>query len=284
MPRDPYLDQPQRAEASDAAVVADLSAQALGVIGEEGRARIVVVPAGASADVVSLEEHALTPWRAKGTASPKSVESFIDYVRRHLKETTTIWVEPLDGKVVAVLNDHAPVQSEEWGDLRAVLHLPVTPEWEHWMSRDGRRGSQQEFAEHLEEGLDEIRVPDAATLLEVAQSIHATVNAEFRSAARLDNGAIAVQWVEDVNARGGAAGDVEIPQEMILGIAPFYGEQPYELTARIRYRIEGGGLKIGYKLERPDAVIRDCLIQIRDRIAKEFPDQVFIGAAPTGHR
>ena len=269
---------------TDAAVVADLAAQALGVVAEEGYAKVVVVPSGAAAEVIDLSEFHQVPWRAKGTAYPKSVDAFVAYVRRHMAATTTIWVEPLDGKVVAVLNDHGPERAEEWGDHRAVLDLPVTPEWEHWRKRDGVLGSQLDFAEHLEQGLLEIREPDGATLLEIAQSIHGTVTATFRSASRLDNGAIAAQWVEDGDARGGSATAVEIPQRMTLGIAPFYGEQPYEITARIRYRIGGGELRIGYQLDRPDAIVRDCLVGIRDRIDKEFEGHVFMGSPPTGHR
>jgi uncharacterized protein YfdQ (DUF2303 family) len=266
------------------AVVADLAAQALGVVAEEGRAHVVIVPAGARAEVVDMTPYALTPWRPKGTARPQSVEAFIDYVRRHLSDRTTVWVEPLDGKVVAVLNDHGPEGAEEFGDWRAELVLPVTPEWTHWMSRDKRYGTQTEFAEHIEEGIDEIRDPTGAHMLEIAQSMQATVTAEFKSASRLDNGEIAVQWVEDIEARAGRAGDLMIPQEMTLGIAPFYGEQPYELLARIRYRIAQGELRIGYALNRPDVIIRDCLLAIRARIEQAFPDQVFIGSPPTGHR
>jgi uncharacterized protein YfdQ (DUF2303 family) len=275
---------PEEYRGPENAVIADLAAQALGSIADEGGAHIVVVPAGADAKIVDLTPYALTPWRPKGTAKPQSVEAFIDYVRRHLKDTTTVWVEPLDGKVVAVLNDHGPQQDAEFGDLRAELVLPKTPEWIHWLSRDKRYGTQTEFAEHIEEGLEEIREPSGALLLEIAQSMQATVTAEFKSASRLDDGSIAVQWVEDVEARAGRTGDLMIPQEITLGIAPFYGEQPYELIARIRYRIGQGELRIGYALNRPDVIIRDCLLAIRARIEAAFPGQVFIGSPPSGHR
>jgi uncharacterized protein YfdQ (DUF2303 family) len=262
----------------ESAVVADLAEQALGVVQSEGAAHIVM----GDARVIDLERHAAAPWRPRGTAYPKSVDAFVAYVRRHLTGSTTVWVEPLEGKVVAVLNDHREGQGPEWGDLRAELILPVTPEWTHWTSRDRRFGSQQEFAEHVEDGLDDVRDPAGATLLEIAQTMQATVNAEFRSASRLHDGTIAMQWTEHIDARAGSAGDLTIPQEITLGLAPFYGEQPYEVRARIRYRISGGNLTIGYVLDRPDVVIRDCLTGIRERLSEEFGDGVFIGqpAAP----
>jgi uncharacterized protein YfdQ (DUF2303 family) len=284
MSRDPYLDPAARGQASDAAVVADLASQAIGVVAEEGDARVVVVPAGGDAKIVDLSRYSEKPARAQGSATTKSVASFLDYVARHNTTGTTIWVEPQDGRVVAVLNDHGEHQAPDWGDLRAELALPVTPEWKHWMSRNGKKGDQGDFAEHIEEGINEIREPDGAHVLEVAQSIQATVTADFKSAHRLDNGAIGVQWVEDVDAKGGRAGDLEIPRELVLGISPFYGEAPYEIRARIRFRIVAGELQIGYDLDRPDAVIRDCLVGVRDRIDEAFPGQVYIGSPPGGHR
>jgi uncharacterized protein YfdQ (DUF2303 family) len=263
---------------TSAAVVADLAAQALGVVAEEGNAKVVIVPRDAQAEVIDLSRYSTRPWRPKGTAHPKSVESFVSYVSRHLTDETTIWVEPLDGRIIAVLNDHGPGQAEAFGDLRADLTLPVTPEWEHWAKRDKVYGTQRDFAEHIEEGLTEIRTPSAAEVLEFAQTMQATVTADFKQASRLDDGTITMQWAEHVDARAGKAGDVTIPQEIILGIAPFYGEQPYEVRARIRYRIAGGDLKIGYALDRPDVVVRDCLMGIRDRLRDTFGDAVLVGA------
>lgn len=266
---------------SNAAVIADLAAQAMGVVATEGDAHVVITPSGAQATVVDLEEHSFAPRRARGTACLKSVEAFCDYVMRHKTDRTTIWAEPLEGRVVAVLNDHGAEQSAEWGDLRADLILTPTPEWEHWAKRDGIYGSQRDFAEHIEDGLDEIRDPAGADLLEIAQTFQATVQAAFRSATRLRDGTIAIQWDEHVDARAGEAGQIEIPQVMELGLAPFYGETPYAVTARIRYRVGAEGLAIGYKLERPEAVVRDCLTAIRERITSDFPGVVFVGV-PAG--
>lgn len=262
----------ESSETTEAAVVADLAVKASGIVKET--ADVVILGSG---QVIDLEGYGFTPTRAKGTARPKSVDAFIAYVRRHLTPATTIWAEPLDGKIVAVLNDHGPEQSGEFADLRADLALPVTPEWEHWSARDRQFGAQRDFAEHIEDGLPEIREPDGATMLEVAQTMQATVNAEFKSASRLHDGTISVGWTEHVDARAGSAGDLTIPQEMVLGIAPFYGEAPYEVRARIRYRIASGELKIGYVLDRPDVVIRDCLAHIAARLEEAFPGIVYAG-------
>lgn len=260
---------------TEAEAVARIAGEALGVVTEEGHAKVVMGPDGPQ--VIDLSAYALSPWRSSGTARPKSVEAFIDYVKRHTTPATTIWFEPLEGTIIAVLNDAEAGQGDAWRDLRAHLSLPVTPEWEHWARRDGVYGTQREFAEHIEEGLEEVRVPAGAEMLEIAQTFQATISGDFRSATRLNDGTIHMQWQEDVDARAGGAGQLDVPQEIVLGLSPFYGEAPYEVRARIRYRIQSAELKIGYKLDRPDVIIRDCLKDIADRLRAQLDAPVFAG-------
>jgi uncharacterized protein YfdQ (DUF2303 family) len=257
---------------SDAGIVADLALKSAGVVAQEGH-----VYALADGTIVDLDRHAIRPWRPRGTAKPQSVEALIAYVTRHRTEETTIWVEPLNGHVVAVLNDNGAAQAEAWRDLRADLTLPTTPEWDHWLKRDGDFLDQATFAEHVEDGIDEVRDPSAADLLEVSQTMQATVTADFRSASRLHDGSIVAAWAEHVDARAGAAGDLTIPKEIVLALTPFYGEQPYAVSAKIRYRIRSGTLAIGYKLDRPESVVRDCLNAIKQRLVESFGDVVYTG-------
>ncbi len=199
-------------------------------------------------------------------------------MKRHLDEdATTIWVHPENGKVVAVLDDHPPAGAA-WGKHRAELHLVVTDEWKFWTANDGQMLSQEAFAEHIELGLREIREPAGADMLEIAQSFYATTNAEMRSARRLQDGSVRVMYNEETEASAGARGELDIPKQFTLGVAPFLGEDAYEVVARLRYRINNGDLRLGYKLERPADVVRDALGQIAARLGEEFGDHVFMGS------
>jgi uncharacterized protein YfdQ (DUF2303 family) len=160
-----------------------------------------------------------------------------------------------------------------------VLQLEHTDEWKHWTSLDKQLVGQTDFAEHIEQGLKEIVEPPAADMLELAQTFHAAQSASFRSATRLHNGITQVQYDEEVDASAGRSKQLEIPQEFTLAIAPFVGEEPYRVTARLRYRLSSGNLKLGYQLVRPADVVRDCLSSIADRLTEEFGD-VFSGTAP----
>jgi uncharacterized protein YfdQ (DUF2303 family) len=238
----------------------------------------IVVPAGAHAEVIDLEKHREHPRRARGTHKVATVPSFIDVVNRHEDENaTTIWVHPTSGLIQAVLNDHGRGQSPEWGDHRAELRLIHTEAWVRWTRLDGQLLDQEAFAEHLQDGLTEIAVPDAATLLEIAQTMQATANVAWKAGVSLHDGSVQMGYTEEVETRGGRDGTLEVPTEFVLVLPPFVGEPPVQITARLRWRPRDGKLKLGYRLVNPQQVLQDVLEQIASRLRSEFPERVFLG-------
>ncbi len=92
--------------------------------------------------------------------------------------------------------------------------------------------SQEDFALHIEAGLQEIEQPDAADLLEIAQSFHATTGAAFRSAIRLASGEQQFTYEENIEAKAGRSGQLAVPTTFILLVAPFVGEQERQVVAK----------------------------------------------------
>lgn len=225
---------------------------------------------------LDVEKYALAPRRTKGTYLPATVEALTAVIERHHDpDTTTIWVHPTSGRIVVVFND-ASATGSGFRDHQAVLDLTPTREWRHWTHQDGNLMSQTAFAEHIEDGLPELVSPPAADMLELAQTMQATLGAEFRSAIRLQDGSVQTMYNEDLNTSAGKAGQLTIPSTFTLAIAPFLGEQPYSVSARLRYRLNAGKLTIGYRLERPETVVRDALNTIALELAAKFP-AVFLG-------
>jgi uncharacterized protein YfdQ (DUF2303 family) len=239
----------------------------------------LVVPAGASLEIPDVEHFLPQPRRRRGTYRPATVDAFVDYTRRLANETTTVWVHPTSGRIVAVIDDHTPTEAA-WREHTVELALQETPEWRYWLGADGRMMSQEEFAEHVEGGLEEIVNPDAAVMLEVAQTFHASTSAQFRSSTRLASGEQRLQYDEEVKAAAGGSGDLTVPTELVLAIAPFVGEDPYRVTARLRFRLRAGTLTLGYRLDRPEAVQRDALSKIADRLGEQFTN-TYLGEPPT---
>jgi uncharacterized protein YfdQ (DUF2303 family) len=186
-------------------------------------------------EVLDLERYRVQPDRARCTVRPGTVDALSAYVKRHgIEGHTSVWVAPDAGRIIAVIDEHGAdaVAEARFRQHRAELELLVTPEWEFWLKRDGELMDQQAFAEHIEEGLDDIREPDGATMLEVAQSIHGTNKATFRSGYKLENGELKFGYDEDVNIRAGDPqkhGELAIPHELKLAVAPFIGEPAFEL-------------------------------------------------------
>lgn len=248
---------------------------------EVDRLYTLVTPKGGEHHVIDTyrlgDEYRAQPRRATGAYTHGTVESFIRYVQRHHSaDATTVWIDQINARVRAVLNDHAE-DLPGWGDHNASVALVKTPEWTHWLKNDGQYLDQEAFAEHLQDGITEIVDPAAATMLEVAQTIQGKTKADWKTATRLDNGEVAFTYQEEIEAKAGRSGHLEIPQRMVLTIVPFYGEQPAVIEARLRYRIHQGNLKIGYKLERPHEIVLAVMRGVADRLSEQF-GAVFAGA------
>jgi uncharacterized protein YfdQ (DUF2303 family) len=240
---------------------------------------------GANLNVTDLrglfDRYKATPERATGTHVTATVQSFVDVTRRHESvgdgDTLTVWVHPTSGAVIAVLNDHGRGQAAQWGDHRVKLDLLKTEEWNRWKSLDGKLVDQEAFAEHIQDGLTEIAEPPAADLLEIVQTMQGSTSASWQAGVRIVDGSVQMKYVEAVDATAGREGQLSIPTEFTLVVAPFVGEPVATITAHLRWRMRGGKLVIGYKLDNPEVIIRETLEKIAQRLAEEFPGVVYLG-------
>lgn len=265
-------------EQTEAAKVAELAARATQPQeADPTKTYSAVVADGHRIESFDLEEYMPSPFRMEGTYRPATVDSLISHVERHFDpDHTTIWVHPTSGQIIAIFNDASAKGDTGWRDHRSRLDMQHTPEWLYWLRRDGQLLTQLDFAEHIENGVKEIVEPPAADMLELAQSFHATQAGSFRSAHRLQDGTVQVQYDETVDAVAGRSQEIPIPQTFTLAIAPFLGEEPYKVTARLRYRLNSGKLTLGYRLERPADVVRDALDHVAAKLTEKFT-HVFLG-------
>lgn len=226
-----------------------------------------VVPSGYKVEQADISGHidarAEHPRARIGHVTVNTVESLCDYVNRHKAESTTIWAQD-NGMVIAVVDDHEGNESltditPGWGRHRATLKLVETPAWKRWHAANRALLSQAEFAELVEESIPDIIEPDAADLLELAQNLQVTRAASFSSDMRLATGTVKFHYTEDDAA---SAGDMEIPQQIVLRLAPYIGLDPVEVVARFRYRLNNGQLKLGFVIDR----LEELLIKVREEL------------------
>jgi uncharacterized protein YfdQ (DUF2303 family) len=240
----------------------------------------VIVPLGHDFKTVDLETHLPVPRRKKGTAIFYDADSFAAYVNRHKGAETQIYKSDIGASVptiTAYINDHATEQAG-WRDHVAVLELQRTDNWKAWLDSDGKLLPQVEFAELIEAQVDDVREPTGAEMLELAQTFQAKTKVDFQSGTRLADGQQQLLYSENIDASGGKKGELKIPTEFKLGIAPFEGGDAFGVTARLRFRIREGILKLGFVLNKPKDVERSAFADVAASVTEQTEITLLYGS------
>lgn len=233
--------------------------------------------AGLQVRVLDLEKYLDEPNRTTGSVVLTQAESLRRYVDEHkLNASARAYANADLGQIAVVMNDHDAGEAR-WGDWRVTLNLRPSIGWTRWAGKDGVLLGQEDFAEHIEEGLLEITKPTGARMLEIVTSFHATNRATVDAAIRLDSGETQLTYVETIAARAGQKKNLQIPEFIELALAPFEGGSTYKVRARFRYRLRGSELLLGYKLERPEDVRIAAFDEVAAFFAQETGVPIFYG-------
>lgn len=272
---------------TEAAAVADLVTQANRPILNVMPEGLAVFPSGA---VVNLAKERFmdNPKRKRASVRLHETASFIGYVNTHKHATEThLFGESSEqgGKFCAIIDYHDVAAAGEsiahWGEHVVTLTLQTTPEWQRWMANSGKAMLQEVFADFLEDNLNDIDEPDAATLIDVAQLLQGKKSVNFKSGKNLRNGAIQLEYVETIDTTGGTIKDnMQVPDHFVLGICPFVGAAGIQVNARLRFRVsDSGKLTFTYLLDRPFKVIADAFELAREEIEEKTALPVHLGSA-----
>lgn len=241
----------------------------------EPGAILLVTMRDGSRGILDTDQYAVWPRRTQRSVTFADPAHFVDYVNRHDATRTELWADEATGAMVAILD--APDGGPGWCGHRATLKLQQTPEWLAWTAASGVLSKQEAFAEFIEDRLADIVRPEGAIMLELAQSFQANSKASFESSRFLADGRRALEFREDVEARAGRKGEIEIPATFDLGLRPFVGCDPYKVVARLRYRIGDGHLSIGFKLNQPEDVVRAAFADVASAVSAGAPTDVWFG-------
>ncbi|MFJ8791426.1 DUF2303 family protein [Streptomyces sp. NPDC102462] len=216
------------------------------------------------------------PSQKRGTTTVRDGESFLAYWEKHHDNASEVYADSDRLTVTAVLDAHTADRAR-WAGHRLHLALRETTAWKQWLHSDGQLLDQEAFAEFLEDHLPELLEPSAADMLEIAQSFQAAQKVDFQSATRLTSGQRQFQYVETQTTKAGQKGQLTVPETFVIGLVPFEGSEGYRLTARLRYRIGQNGLRLGYKLERPDEIRRTAFADVVKAIGEQIDTAVMNG-------
>lgn len=259
---------------NNAQAIIDITRDATGTWPIEGHPDLLIVTDSDGTRIEDLTEHAPHPRRTIRAVNVWDADSFLAYVARHTRpQGLEVWADEERRTITAVING-PEASTPGWCDHTCTLSLRLSPAWRTWVEQSGKLLTQTVFAEHIEDNLPDIVRPAGAEMLELAQTFQAQTKANFTAHRFLDNGMRALEYTETSDAKAGRRGQIEIPANFDLGLRPFLGGDPYKVSARLRWRITDGDLRIGYKLDRPDEVLRAAFGEIVVKIGEGVPVRV----------
>ena len=236
----------------------------------------------------AIEKQNPAPARKKGTAVLQSLDSLIAYCNDQGQDaaadktaasahaTSYIYADSNNHIFTAVFNDQRG-EHTGWRDHRATYQAKQTPECIRWLTHSGKKFTQTEFAEFIEDNITD--VVNGEILLAVATTIAATTGINFISSRRLQDGQTQITYNEVIDAKAGQDGALTIPKTFALGLRVFANDtQGYALEARLKYRLTGsGGITLHYELVRMERVIEDAIKGYIERLEQETGYIVLLG-------
>jgi uncharacterized protein YfdQ (DUF2303 family) len=251
-----------------------------------GELMTAVVPSGYEVRPFDLERHLAphraAPRRVKASVTVTDTASWLAYFGKHGSEHSEVYGDVNASTVTAILNaPHGPAEPA-WGDHRVTLQLTHSPAWDAWVRLNGQFLPQDQFAEHLEARTPDLREPDAATMLELAQSFQATKGVTFESGSQLASGQRRLQYLETIEGKAGNRGQLDVPSVIKLQVPVWRGIAfAVPLTARFRFRISREGLLLAYVIDQLEDQLDAAWTALLGQLTETLPVPVLAGRAPT---
>lgn len=213
----------------------------------------------------SLEEFQLSPSHIRQSVKLISAGSLIAYIKKYQDERTVVFADKENTCITSVLDYHQSATAANWGGHRAYYDCPFSDDWKEWSAKDKSLMNQTDFAEFLENHIqniapvgDNYKGPSGTDLLEMVLAFQETRKAEFKSVRRLSDGTFQMSYSDEKSG----SGNTSMPEKISLAISPFHNGTAYQVDARIRYRLRDGQLVLWYELVEPKKIIEHAFQEI----------------------
>lgn len=228
---------------------------------------------GESQEVESLENLLPAPLRIQSTPEFLSTQSLVDYIEKFKTPATVVFAGAVNSLyMIKAEIDYHDNGAPSWCSHTAEYRAKFSPEFQKWLTGDKVWSKQELFANFIEDNILDVAVPTGAELLEIASSLEAKKNVDFKSAVRLADGTNEFLFSDTLQTK------VAVPAKFILGISPFENSPKYQVSARLRYRTSEGRLMFCYILERPEKIIQAAFDSMVDEVKAKTGVQVFLGS------
>ena len=125
--------------------------------------------------------------------------------------------------------------------------------------------------------MEDVVEPAGAELLEIATYLSAVRTVNFKSGIRLSSGAVQFKH-EETDEVG--AGELSVPENFTLGIAPVFGLAGYKVPCRFRWRLIERKLHLGFKLQRIETLMAKIVEDVIAKIERGANISVLDGLPP----
>ena len=159
----------------------------------------------------------------------------------------------------------------------AIYPLPASVEMLAWTSINAQWLPQVKLARFLDDHLRDIRTPEGAAVLELAEGLEASKSAVFSSKIDRHKGGSRLYYDETVEAKT-SAGNLDIPKKLTLSIPVFEGGKKHEIDARLALDVQGGKAVIMIQLVELHVVFREALAAVRAEISEATKLTILAGS------
>jgi uncharacterized protein YfdQ (DUF2303 family) len=246
-----------------------------------------------------LEEWRENPVRVNGVSQAQTLDSFIDSINRFKGPSSAVFCDWTAPSIQVVFDYHRAEDDGDrarWCQHRCVYSFPFSEQWKAWSEISGAELSQRDFAEFIEDHLDDVADPAKAgetakglmEMLELSLASPSKVLALSRGLSIRENIHVAeqvalssgeVQFTLQSEHTDGAGQKLCIPRAFLVGVPVFLGrERGYPIPVRLRYRLPGGKVTWILILHEADKYIRDAVQEDASRVAAETKLPLFWGS------
>lgn len=231
-----------------------------------GHRPFVVIPANHT--VQALDKLLENPTRKVGNPAFIKSTAFCEYVNEQKEESSRLYVTS-PTQVLCVIDHHA-ASAAGWGQHRVTFNLTKTREWLLWNANDKVQKGQREFAQFIEDNMDDVCKPSGGELLDLIRTVKASQNLDCSGEIDEKGDTKSASFVIQTRTKAGAKSELDLPQEFTLLISPYEGGEKLFVKARLRLKIQEPKLLIWFELVKVEAMEKSALEDIVDSISEKI--------------
>ena len=260
-------------------VIARLAAQAAAGhrLEVNGTPLLILPEADGRSSVRSLDALQPHPTSIRGTVTLATLKDHMDYLRNMDGGMPIVmFADRARLRFHSILDYHESSEAS-WLQHRATTVLRPSDQLATWLTKAGVWQPQEQFAEFLDENLNDIVTPTPATVLDFVECLQCTRKESFRSAMNQTTGEVQFVW-EKTNATDEKT---SIVKDFTLGIPIWHRGEAISVQARLQHRIKDGengkaAVHFRFKLEHIDRIQDKLWEEALTNLRRELVDLVTI--------